>query len=308
MTPRRTLALAVLTAALAAPCVASKPAKGEVDMVVVGDIRLERRAASAGEAPITQAMYRAIDTGQTPLGSLSAFPSPLGLAKLKKWRFREMSVADAGLMKDGPVILASGLHALDEHGIHPFGAGDSVDDALQPSINNYRDRQIGLLGLNLSAGAAAAGRRSPGVAGVDIPALRQAVADARAGCERLIVVLDGAPLERQPDIAREAVGAGADAVVFHDPSPLLGPVERVGEAVVMYGLGRFAVDAPREENTLGAIARITFGDGATTVRFTALDAAGGVPKPVLPEQRAKVRAALDALGALTKEPRSLTVD
>lgn len=304
---RAGLPLAVLLAvASALPARAAPRAVRAVEVVVAGGVV----PADTRDGALEQPVRRALDTGNAAVVFLSGPPDEAGSDRLKSWGFRQAALSDAGATRDDSGDLGDDLKTLEDAGLRGFGAGADADSASEPLIERYRGRMIGFLAVNLSSPSASAAAGRAGVAFLDPDAAAARVSLVKAGCDKLVVFAamsppsdSAVPAGAERALARAAVAAGADAVVFQDGGGVRA-AERVGGAVVLYGLGPFAAKAP---GTPGTSAKIVFDADGTSVVFFPVESGGGRPLPASPAVRAKVRASLDALGALTQDPSSFRV-
>jgi poly-gamma-glutamate synthesis protein (capsule biosynthesis protein) len=186
---------------------------------------------------------RALDN---KLYSFRAEPAALGVLK---GRFNAMAVSNNHSGDYGKAAFLETLSLLKKNGIASFGGGPDLAAAHQPLWIARRNLRIAVLGYNeFKPRSFEAGADSPGVSWsedshvvADIRAARAAGADLvipfmHWGWER-----EPQPTERQRQLARLMIDAGADAVVGSHPHVTQGAEIYHGRPIV-YSLGNFVFD------------------------------------------------------------------
>jgi hypothetical protein len=240
---------------LALLCVAAAPARarGGIDIVVVGEIRVDVLSAAARPTPWVHAR---VDTGQAVVGALSAPLTNAGqAAALSRWGLRQL-VAPPGA---SPAALATTSRLLEREGLALLS-----EDEGRPHVARYRGREVCFLVYEKDAGAARAG---------------SAVADARRECDFVLVFMRGG------DVALlRAAASGADAVIGVRAG--VGAAAGTGRTVVARGLGAFLGAGD------GAVLRLSLGEAEPTAELTPLEAGVKGPGPASRIAAERVRAAL----------------
>jgi poly-gamma-glutamate synthesis protein (capsule biosynthesis protein) len=153
-------------------------------------------------------------------------------------------------------------------GIEPVGGGEDYAAAHRPVVITRHGVRFGFLayddvaGLWLGAGPSTPGTAAPGEGAVsrDVTAAR-AVADVVVVMMQWGVEYESVPTQRQRDLAREAVDAGAALVIGNHPHVVQGVEWRAG-AFVAYALGNFVFDQDWSlETQQGAVLEASFLDG-----------------------------------------------
>jgi poly-gamma-glutamate capsule biosynthesis protein CapA/YwtB (metallophosphatase superfamily) len=194
--------------------------------------------------------------------NLECVPSDLGTPLGKSFVFRCPTEALPSMISNGVEVanmgnnhsgdygkeaLVDGRAQLISNGVAPVGAGKDVEEAGLPALfqlNGWTVAVIGFGGVaptpDWYATTSRAGMRS----GDDINEMVEAVRAADAIADIVIVTIHwGRELETTPnpdDVprAKAMVEAGAD-IIFGHHQHRLGPIERIGDAVVFWGLGNF---------------------------------------------------------------------
>lgn len=152
--------------------------------------------------------------------------------------------------------LVQTVDALDESGIHHFGAGKNLQQASQPLVYNLGPVHLYVLGCYWVTPGMDNGFRyyttadGPGVYGIDPNLLQVQIQYIRSFDPKAYVVVFphwgnnyGWRTERQRELARLMVNAGADLVVGHGAHQLQ-EVEWYKSKAIVYGLGNFIYGAP----------------------------------------------------------------
>jgi poly-gamma-glutamate synthesis protein (capsule biosynthesis protein) len=204
--------------------------------------------------------------------SLYADPARVGL--LATARVDVVSLANNHALDCGPRGLEEAVRVLGAAGI--AAAGVEVEGRPQePVVLLRRGRRVGVLAYSAADDPAwsARGTRYARL----LPGSLAEIRAARARVDVLVVSVhwgreeQAAPLPAQREWARRLVEAGADVVVGHH-AHVLQPVERLGGAVVLYGLGNLVFD---RSGPAGAVARIDLGDGPPRLTLLPIRIEGG---------------------------------
>ncbi|GAA3729227.1 poly-gamma-glutamate synthesis protein (capsule biosynthesis protein) [Spinactinospora alkalitolerans] len=219
---------------------------GEADIAMVN---LETAVTEGGtQAPGKQFVFRA---------------PPTALQALRSAGVDVATVANNHGMDFGRDGLADTLDNAEEAGFPLVGAGRDADEAYAPHIVEANGNEVAILGATdvLDDHLIAewtAGEDKPGMAstkGEMLDRMLRAVSEAEEQADSVIVYLhwglegDHCPLPHAPDLARQLIDAGADAVVGGH-AHVLSPGGYMGDAYVHYGLGNFAFynfDGPTAE-------------------------------------------------------------
>jgi poly-gamma-glutamate synthesis protein (capsule biosynthesis protein) len=160
--------------------------------------------------------------------------------------FDIVSVANNHVEDWGAIALESTLHVLDNSGIQAVGAAPPGEEWPSRVVVRRRGVDVAFLAFTVF--------RTASTHWVDDDPLGLAVVSAQVGAASLaadLVVTSfhwGAeyqvePTQRQQNLARAAVDAGADLVLGHHPHRLQGIAVYRGKAIV-YSLGNFLFDQP----------------------------------------------------------------
>ncbi|MGB6838343.1 MAG: CapA family protein [Dehalococcoidia bacterium] len=132
-------------------------------------------------------------------------------------------------------------------GIAPVGAGSDLLEARKPAIISVRGTRFAFLGYDDIAPYYHADEGSPGTAPLEASFLREDIARALQAADVVVVLphwgteYTSMPTERQREMARMAIEAGATLVIGNHPHwPQA--VEYFEEAFVAYALGNFVFD------------------------------------------------------------------
>jgi poly-gamma-glutamate synthesis protein (capsule biosynthesis protein) len=139
------------------------------------------------------------------------------------------------------------LDALRANEITPIGAGDNLEEALQPVVAEVQGVRFGFVSLGMVEPMAFAGEDSPGIAILNEENLRSSIAAAREVSDVVIAMPHWGP-EDVPDpnpyqqkYANIAVDAGADLVIGNH-THVVQAIQTINGIDVFYGLGNFVFD------------------------------------------------------------------
>ncbi len=237
-----------------------------VRLTFVGDVMLDDgpgRVIAEGRDPLApfaallaDADYRIgnlecpiASTGKPLESKIYSFRADPRVIAVLKGRFDAMSVANNHSGDYGKAAFLETLATLDKSGIRHFGGGQDLAAAHAPLWIERKGLRIAVLGYNeFKPRSFEAGAGWPGIAWsedsqvvADIRAARAAGADVvipfmHWGWER-----ESLPTERQRQLARTMIDAGADAVIGGHPHVTQGAEIHRGRPIV-YSLGNFVFD------------------------------------------------------------------
>lgn len=256
---------------------------------------LEPFAAMLADADFTIGNLECpIATGGKPLeNKIFSFRAHPRVASVLKGRFNALAVSNNHSGDYGQKAFLETLEVLEKNDIPYFGGGRNLAAAHAPLWIERKGLRIAVLGYNeFKPRSFEAGANWPGVAWSEDS---QVIADIRAaraaGVDVVIPFMHWGwerelqPTERQKQLARTMIDAGADVVVGGHPHVTQGAEYYKGKLIV-YSLGNFVFDGfdPPEipETRRGWVLRLTL-DGrgllAWDTRIAAMDGEG-TPHPV----------------------------
>ena len=265
----------------------------QVSFAVAGDVIPHEavRAAAAAQGPDAQGwtalfsdvadVFRSVDFGfvnmETPVAPAHSkgskpfmFDAPVALPEaLKASGIKIVSFANNHVMDQGWAGFTETREHLRDEGMLFAGSGDNAADNWQPVITEANGIKVGWLGMTRWLN----GNRNPdkddqphvnffpypnesgGAAGADEAAVLEAIKQARAKCDFLVVSIhwgiEYAPAPRPEDVetARKMLEAGAGVIVGHHPH-VVQPVETYKtqdgrDTVIFYSLGNFLSNQSR---------------------------------------------------------------
>lgn len=255
-----------IAAALLALLLPLAAAHAELRLAFAGDVMLVdgpgKTIAAGGDplapfaAALADADYRigniecAISTGGQPMESkIFSFRADPAVVRVLKGRFDALAVSNNHSGDFGKQAFLQTLGILDAAGIRHFGGGRNLAEAHAPLWIEKNGLRVAVLGYNeFKPRVFEAEADSPGIAWsedsevvADIRAARAAGADLvipfmHWGWERETV-----PTERQRQLARLMIDAGADLVVGGHPHVTQGAEIYRGKPI-LYSLGNFVFD------------------------------------------------------------------
>ena len=197
--------------------------------------------------------------------------SPQNADALARAGFDVMSVAtnhikDCGIMKSWcDSTFFDTLENLRRVDIHPVGAGENLDEALQPVVVEVNGVRFGFVSLGDSklSQEVFAGEEHPGIAFLNEENMRTAIAAAKEvsdvviamphwGSEDILV-----PNWIQREQAAYSVDAGADLVVGNH-THVVQAFQELDGVMVFYGLGNFVFDQGLRDHRQGVILLVHF--------------------------------------------------
>jgi poly-gamma-glutamate synthesis protein (capsule biosynthesis protein) len=260
----------------------------QVSFAVAGDVipheSVRAAAAAAGEGAAgwsalfsgVSDVFQKADFGfvnlETPVAPAHShgskpflFDAPLALLDaLKSSGVKIVSFANNHAMDQGWAGFAETRDHLRERGLLFAGSGDTAQQSWQPVLTEANGIRVGWLGMTrwLNGGDAEPHvnffpypGESAGASGADEAQVLEAVKQARAQCDFLVVSIhwgvEYAPAPRPEDVetAHKILDAGASVIVGHHPH-VLQPVETYRTAdgrntVIFYSLGNFLSNQSR---------------------------------------------------------------
>ena len=274
--------LALLVALVALPAARAEGSTDTVRLVFVGDIMLDDgpgRLIARGGDPLVPFARELADADYTignlecPIASVGkameskifAFRADPRVVDRLKGRFDALAVANNHSGDYGKAAFLETLAHLDRASIPYFGGGRDLASAHAPLWIEKKGLRIALLSYNeYKPRAFEAGPDWPGIAWSEDSQVVSDIRAARAAGADLVIPFmhwgwerEPAPTERQRQLARRMVDAGADLVVGGHPHVTQGAEYYRGKLIV-YSLGNFVFDgfdAPAEKR--GWLLRLT---------------------------------------------------
>jgi poly-gamma-glutamate synthesis protein (capsule biosynthesis protein) len=194
---------------------------------------------------------------------------PAGADALARGRIDVVSLANNHAWDFGKPAFLETLAHLERVGVSYAGAGRTRERAYEPVIIERAGFRLAFLAVTdiWNQGSLDAHEASAHVARAQLASLVEAVRALRAGerADAIVVSYHGGeeyldtPLQRQRDLLRAAIDAGADAVVGHHPHVVQGVEWRRGRPI-FYSLGNYLMRMTSSEpmTGLGFLARIRF--------------------------------------------------
>lgn len=311
------------------------PPVPDVTLAAVGDLMLARRVETLmlergltypferiqplfqGADIVVGNMEGAFTDRGTPLVKQYTFrTAPLLATALGAAGFHAVSLANNHTTDFGATSLEDTRASLDQARVRTFGAGASLAAAEAPAVlRTAAGARVAFVGFDDIGEVLFATATEPGVARADPLAIARAVAAARAEADYVVLFAhwgteySPAPTDRQRQLARAAIEAGADLVLGAHPH-VLQPIERLERGVVLYSLGNFVFDLDVDDmTTLGegpfqsVVARITLSKSAPPrleLQPVRIDPTENRPRPATAEEAASI---LAQLGELAMAPR-----
>lgn len=276
-----------------------------VSLLFAGDLMLDDgpgRVIAQGGDPLADfdGVLRSVDhrignlevpvatVGQPTASKIYNFRADPRTLKVLQGRFDALSVANNHSGDYGPAAFLETLQHVAQAGIASFGGGRNLVEAHRPHWVERNGIRIAVLGYNeFKPRSFEAGATTPGIAWSEDS---QVVADIRAaraaGADLVIPFMhwgwerERQPTERQRQLARTMIDAGADVVVGGHPHVTQG-VDTYKGKLIVYSLGNFVFDSFDNVpgGTTGWLLRLTL-DRRGLVRWDTVVAemdADGVP-------------------------------
>ncbi len=254
--------LLALCAALGLSSVLAEP----VRLVFVGDVMLDDgpgRVIASGRDPLAPfaAQLRDADftignlecpiatVGQPLDSKIFSFRADPRVLPLLKGRFDALAVANNHSGDYGKAAFVETLSHLDQAGIRHFGGGRDLASAHAPLWIERQGLRIAVLGYNeFKPRSFEAGADYPGIAWSEDSHVISDIRAARAAGADLVIPFmhwgwerEPEPSERQRQLARSMIDAGADVVIGGHPHVTQGAEYYRGKLIV-YSLGNFVFD------------------------------------------------------------------
>jgi len=212
-----------------------------------------------------------ITAGRPIISGEMVFRADPEVARGLSWAgFDILSLANNHTMNWGELGLKDTFKYLEEAGISYVGAGDNIDEALEPKILEMGDTKIAILAFNDSNVVPAsyeATETRPGTAFMRIPRMIEKVKRAKEKADLVIVSMHSGyeyayqPNSRQINFARKSIDAGAGLVIGHHPH-VVQKIEEYKDGWIAYSLGNFIFDQTFSERTRrGQILEVILKDG-----------------------------------------------
>ncbi len=183
--------------------------------------------------------------------------------------FDLMSVAtnhikNCGVSNCGDRAFFDTLENLRRVGIAPVGAGDNLQEAMEPYVVEINGVRFGFVSLGQLEPLTFATDEKPGIALLDEANLRSSIQAARQVSDVVVALPHWGPEEvavpnwSQRELARVAIEAGADLVVGNH-THVIQAIEDIDGVTVFYGLGNFVFDQNWAlDHQQGVILLVTF--------------------------------------------------
>lgn len=183
--------------------------------------------------------------------------------------FDLMSVAtnhikNCGLSNCGDRAFFDTMDNLERVGITPIGAGENLQDAMQPVVVGVNGVHFGIVSLGQLEPKAFATENSPGIAVLTEESLRAAIQAAKEVADVVIAMPHWGPEDvptpnwSQRELAQVAVEAGANLVVGNH-THVVQAIQQINDVPIFYGLGNFVFDQNWDlSHQQGVILVVTF--------------------------------------------------
>jgi poly-gamma-glutamate synthesis protein (capsule biosynthesis protein) len=267
--------------------------KARIRLRFAGDINFTgplSAALASDPATALAAISPALHDADLSVANLETAVTSRGTAAAKQYAFRAPASSFTALEAAGlDVVTMANNHGLDfgldgvddalaaskSSGLPVIGIGRDEDQAYRPFETTIRGHRVAVIGAtqviddNLIESWTATATH-PGLASAKrVDRLLAEVRATRARTDTLVVFLHWGiethtcPSETQETLARQLVDAGADIVVGSHAHRVEGG-GRLGQAIVDYGLGNFAFDAPSAASSNSGIFQVAIGGGKPT--------------------------------------------
>jgi poly-gamma-glutamate synthesis protein (capsule biosynthesis protein) len=277
-----------------------------VRLVFVGDVMLDDgpgKVVAAGRDPLApfaallaDADYRIANlecplatTGKAIATKIYTFRADPRAVRVLKGRFDAVSVANNHSGDYGRAAFLETLSVLDGAGIRYFGGGRNLVEAHAPLWIEKKGLRIAVLGYDeFLPRAFEAGADFPGIAWSEDSHVISDIRAARAAGADIVIPFmhwgweyEDGPNERQRQLARAMIDAGADAVVGGHPHVTQRAEVYRGKPII-YSLGNFVFDGfDAPEAKLGWLLRMEIDQGGVSswLTFAARMDEEGTPHP-----------------------------
>ena len=188
---------------------------------------------------------------------------------LERAGFDLMSVAtnhikNCGISNCGDRAFFDTLDNLTRVGIGPVGAGENLQEAMQPVVREVNGVRFGFVSLGQLEPRVFADEDKPGIAILNEENLSSAIEAAQQVSDVVIVMPHWGPEDvpqpnwSQRDLARQAVDAGADLVVGNH-THVVQAIQEIDGVKIFYGLGNFIFDQNWAlDHQQGVILKVTY--------------------------------------------------
>ncbi len=207
--------------------------------------------------------------------------------------FSALTVANNHAGGAGPGTLMDMVGTLRSHSIATTGGGNMLSEARAPAMMSAKGVRVAMLGYDgIGAQCPFATDHSPGLAQVDLTALPQDIAAARARADLVIpyfhwgIEYTKDPTREQQQVARAAIDAGADMVLGVHPH-WVQAIESYKGKLIIYSLGNFIFDQDWSRPTMEGMLLHMYWRGTTlaSLRFVpVLDVSRCQPRPMTPAE------------------------
>ena len=182
--------------------------------------------------------------------------------------FDVMSVAtnhikNCGIATCGDIAFLDTLANLRRVGILPVGAGNNLEEALQPVVVTVNGVRFGIVSQGQIEPSTFAGDEKPGIAVLTSENIRNAIQMARRVSDVVIFMPHWGPEDVpwatwiQRKLAQQIVSAGADLVVGNH-THVAQAIQKIDGVPVFYGLGNFVFDQGLRDHRQAVILVVTF--------------------------------------------------
>ena len=288
-----------VVAAVRPPETTTPQARWPVTIAAVGDIMLDRSVAEwitpeHPEGPFAHVLD-ILQSADLTVGNLESAVSDLGQAGQKSYTFRAPPLAAAGLaaagfdlvsiannhsLDFGPEALVDTVEQLRAASVEVVGGGRDDEEAYRYRVVTAHGVRVAFLGLaevpndyGYDRGVWTAAPGKPGIAWVDEARMAASVSEAAQMADVVVVMfhfgVEGAsePSQRQRQLARAAIDAGANLVLGSHPH-VLQKIEEYGGGLIAYSLGNFVFDGFEGAANESGILLVSFAaDGSLSWRL-----------------------------------------
>lgn len=248
------------------------------DLILVGDVMLSRAVGKKMEKlndhtfpflKISDVLRSAdlvfgnlegpISSGGINQGSIYSFRAdPRVIEGLKYANFSILSLANNHIWDYGSVALIDTLKILRENDILPIGVGEDIDRANELIIKRIGNIKIGFMAYtDLYPKSLEAGKGYPGISIFNLEEVSKKISQAKASSTVDLIFISfhsGDEYQeiagnKQKEIYRKLIDAGADVVVGHHPH-VVQEFEEYKNGLIFYSLGNFIFDQNFSEETM----------------------------------------------------------
>mgnify|MGYP001559136866 CR=1 FL=1 len=200
------------------------------------------------------------------LGNLYSFRmDPFIMLSLKKAGFDALSIANNHIADWGEEAFQDTIERLNQNGIVPTGGGFNKEDAENVKIIERKGFKVGFLGFS-DVGPKWFDAKSdkPGILLADVGLVKELVKKAKERVDYVVVSFhfgneyETIASQRQEELAKSAIDAGANIVVGHHPH-VVQKIEIYNGGLIAYSLGNFIFDQNFSKETMeGAFLSVIF--------------------------------------------------